>query len=170
MWKLVGKEEILNREQKQELVTRLRESFATMQALVVCDYKGLGVQHLEKLRNLARVQGISVQVIKNTLASLALKEANLGVLNLKENNVFIWGADQIALSKLVMGFAKDHKDHFVIKAGIYEQQAVDSTHIETISKLPSKQELIGMLLSVWSAPARYFVTGLDNLRKSKEQE
>ncbi|BEG57058.1 50S ribosomal protein L10 (rpl1) RplJ [Helicobacter sp. NHP21005] len=159
----------MHKEQKQELVARLKEAFSQMDALVVCDYKGLQVQHLEKLRNAARVQGVSVQVIKNTLASLALKEANLQALELKETNVFIWGADQIALSKLVMGFAKEHKDHFVVKMGLYEKQAVDSKHIEAVSKLPSREELIGMLLSVWSAPARYFVTGLDNLRKSKEE-
>ncbi|WP_104742014.1 50S ribosomal protein L10 [Helicobacter ailurogastricus] len=160
----------MHKEQKQELVSKLTDAFSQMQALVVCDYKGLQVQHLEKLRNAARVQGISVQVIKNTLASLALKGANLEPLELKETNVFIWGADQIALSKLVMGFAKEHKERFIVKMGLFEKQAVGTAHIEAISKLPSREELIGMLLSVWTAPARYFVTGLDNLRKAKEQE
>ncbi|TSA81752.1 50S ribosomal protein L10 [Helicobacter mehlei] len=160
----------MNKERKQELVVRLKEAFASMDALVVCDYKGLPVKHLEQLRNAARVQGIQVQVVKNTLARLALQEAGLSPLELKETNIFVWGSDQIALSKLVMGFAKDHKDHFHIKAGLYEKQAVDRAHVEAISKLPSKEELIGMLLSVWMAPARYFVTGLDNLRKAKEQE
>ncbi|WP_120951417.1 50S ribosomal protein L10 [Helicobacter sp. L8] len=159
----------MHREQKQELVATLKNAFSDMEALAVCDYKGLSVKNLEKLRNSARAQGIKVQVIKNTLASLALKEAQLPALELKETNLFVWGGDQIALSKVVMGFAKEHKEHFSVKLGLYEKQAVDGAHIEAISKLPSKQELIGMLLSVWSAPARYFVTGLDNLRKSKEE-
>lgn len=159
----------MNKEQKQELVGRLKEAFVGMEALVVCDYKGLQVKHLESLRHVARVQGIQVQVIKNTLASLAIQGAQLSALELKETNIFVWGSDQIALSKLVVGFAKDHKDHFRIKMGLYEKQVVDSAHVEAISKLPSKEELIGMLLSVWTAPARYFVTGLDNLRKAKEQ-
>ena len=51
-----------------------------------------------------------------------------------------------------------------------EGEIADAKHIEAVSKLPSKEELIGMLLSVWTAPARYFVTGLDNLRKQKEGE
>ncbi|MFC3848233.1 50S ribosomal protein L10 [Helicobacter baculiformis] len=159
----------MNKEKKQELVSALRDAFTDMEALAVCDYKGLSVKHLEQLRHLARAQGIKVQVIKNTLASLALKEAQLPSLELKQTNLFVWGADQIALSKVVMGFAKEHKEHFHVKLGLYEKQAVDSTHIEAVSKLPSREELIGMLLSVWSAPARYFVTGLDNLRKSKEE-
>ncbi|WP_121756253.1 50S ribosomal protein L10 [Helicobacter felis] len=159
----------MNKEQKQELVATLKNAFADMEALAVCDYKGLSVKHLEQLRRAARAQGVKVQVIKNTLVSLALKEAQLESLELKETNLFVWGTDQIALSKLVMGFAKEHKDHFRVKCGLYEKQAVDSAHIEAVSKLPSREELIGMLLSVWSAPARYFVTGLDNLRKSKEE-
>lgn len=56
----------------------------------------------------------------------------------------------------------------VVKSGYFEGEIVDAKHIEAVSKLPSKEELIGMLLSVWTAPARYFVTGLDNLRKQKE--
>ncbi|WP_104696023.1 50S ribosomal protein L10 [Helicobacter salomonis] len=159
----------MHREQKKELVATLKNAFSDMEALAVCDYKGLSVKHLEQLRSQARTQGIKVQVIKNTLAALALKGAQLEPLELKETNLFVWGTDQIALSKLVMGFAKEHKEHFRVKAGLYEKRAVDSAHIEAISKLPSKQELIGMLLSVWSAPARYFVTGLDNLKKSKEE-
>lgn len=58
----------------------------------------------------------------------------------------------------------------VIKTGCLEGEVVDAKHIEAVSKLPSKEELIGMLLSVWTAPARYFVTGLDNLRKEKEAQ
>ncbi len=58
----------------------------------------------------------------------------------------------------------------MIKSGYFEGVIVDLKHIEAVSKLPSKEELIGMLLSIWTAPARYFVTGLDNLRKQKEAE
>ena len=86
-----------------------------------------------------------------------------------DNNIFIWGEDQIAISKIVVKFAESNQDKFVIKTGSFDGQKVDVNHIVSISKLPSKEELIGMLLSVWTAPARYFVTGMDNLRKQKEE-
>jgi large subunit ribosomal protein L10 len=39
-----------------------------------------------------------------------------------------------------------------------------------LSKLPGKEELLGMLLSVWTAPLRGMVTGLDNLSKKQEEQ
>ncbi|GHV04559.1 hypothetical protein AGMMS50229_06240 [Campylobacterota bacterium] len=53
----------------------------------------------------------------------------------------------------------------MIKHGHIDSQAVDADHIDALSKLASKEQLIGMLLSVWTAPLRGLVTGLDNLSK-----
>jgi len=48
------------------------------------------------------------------------------------------------------------------------KEAVDAATVVAMSKLPSKNELIGMLLSVWTGPARMFATALDEIRKQKE--
>lgn len=155
--------------QKQETIAYLTGEFKATQTIIVCDYKGTSVKSLESLRDSARKIGAKVQVVKNTLAKLAIKDASHPDLDLKDNNIFIWGEDQIAISKIVVKFAESNQDKFVIKAGSFDGQKVDVNHIVSISKLPSKEELIGMLLSVWTAPARYFVTGMDNLRKQKEE-
>lgn len=159
----------MTKNQKIELVSNLTDSFKASQAMIVCDYRGLRVRNLEKLRNLLKDQGINIQVIKNTLASIAMKQANYPELSLKDTNIFIWGEDQITLSKIAHKFAEENKDNFSIKTGYFDGQIVDTKHIEAVAKLPSKNELIGMLLSVWTAPARYFVIGLDNLKKQKEE-
>lgn len=158
----------MTKAEKQELIAYLNQEFKVADALVVCDYKGIDVKTLEELRASVRQIGAKVQVIKNTLAKIALKDSSYPDLDIKDTNIFIWGADQITLSKAIVKFADANQDKFVIKVGSFERQKVDVGHIVSISKLPSKEELIGMLLSVWSAPARYFVTGLDNLRKQKE--
>lgn len=157
----------MTKQDKIELVNTLSSSFTDMN-IIVCDYKGLSVRDLESLRQSAFKAEAKVQVIKNTLATIAFKNANISGIDLKDTNIFIWSKDQISLAKIVQKFADSNKDKFIIKAGFFDGVAVDSKHIESVSKLPSKEELIGMLLSVWTAPARYFVTGLDNLRKSKE--
>lgn len=160
----------MTKQEKIEIVEFLKSEFAQSSAIVVCDYKGIKTKQLEDLRDKSRVLGIKVQVIKNKLAKIAMNEAQLPDNQLKDTNIFIWGEDQIALSKIVCKFASDNKDQFVLKFGYFDKAFVDVKHIETISKLPSKEELIGMLLSVWTAPARYFATGLDNLRKQKEEQ
>lgn len=159
----------MTKTQKQELIDNLTQEFKAANALLLCDYKGTSVKSLEELRGLARAAGAKVQVIKNTLASIALKNSSYPDLDIKDTNIFIWGTDQIALSKIVVKFASANEASFSIKLGCFEGEKVDKAHIIAVSKLPSREELIGMLLSVWTAPARYFATGLDNLRKQKEQ-
>lgn len=158
----------MTREQKFTQVSRLTEEFAGCE-MIVCDYRGLSVKKLELLRKTARQSGVKVHVIKNTLAKIALKNAGRPEMSLRDSNIFAWGDEQISLAKIVCKFADENKENFVVKSGIFDEQIVDPKHIETISKLPSKEELIGMLLSVWNAPLRYFVTALDNLKKKKEE-
>lgn len=160
----------MTKQEKVEIVEFLKAEFTQSSAIVVCDYKGIKTKQLEDLRDKSRALGVKVQVIKNKLAKIAMNEAQLPDNQLKDTNIFIWGEDQIALSKVVCKFASDNKDQFALKFGYFDKELVDVKHIEAISKLPSKDELIGMLLSVWTAPARYFVTGLDNLRKQKEEQ
>ena len=160
----------MTRNHKKSLVEALSEDFKSANAMIVCDYKGLGVKKLEALRREAKTSGIKVQVIKNKLAAIALKNAAYPEHELKDTNVYIWSGEQISLSKVVCKFQEANAKQFKVKFGYFDGAIVDAKHIESVSKLPSREELIGMLLSVWTAPARYFVTGLDNLRKQKEGE
>ncbi|MDD6055252.1 MAG: 50S ribosomal protein L10 [Helicobacter sp.] len=160
----------MTKAEKTALIENLSAEFKASNAIIACDYKGLSVKELESLRASARAQNIRVQVIKNTLATIALKNSSIEGLELKENNIFAWGEDQIALAKVISKFSSSVGGKLVIKTGYLEGEVVDAKHIDAVSKLPSKEELIGMLLSVWTAPARYFVTGLDNLRKEKEAQ
>lgn len=159
----------MTKQEKIQIVEYLASEFKSASAVIVCDYKGLQVKHLELLRKVSRDSNIKVQVVKNTLAGLAMKNAGHPDLELKDTNIFLWADDQLTLSKVVCKFADSHADHFVVKTGLFDGQVVNVDHIVSLSKLPSKEELIGMLLSVWTGPARYFATGLDNLRKQKEE-
>ncbi len=158
----------MTRDEKRALVDSLSAEFKESNSLIICDYKGLSVRKLETLRAAARKSEARVQVIKNTLAKIALKNANYPDFELRDTNIFVWSNEQISLSKLVMKFADDNKEKFIVKTGCFDGEIVDVKHITTISKLPSRDELIGMLLSVWTGPARYFATALDNLKKQKE--
>lgn len=158
----------MTRQEKATLVANLTESFKQANAMIICDYKGLQVKQLETLRKNSKDSDICVQVVKNKLANIALKQAGYKEVELKDTNIYIWSNDQISLSKVVCKFQEANNEKFSVKFGYFDGEVVNSDHIIAVSKLPSKEELIGMLLSVWTAPARYFATGLDNLRKQKE--
>lgn len=159
----------MTRNQKVEIVNSLTEEFKTSDAIVVCDYRGLSVPALEKLRIAAKEQSVIVRVIKNTLASIAMKNADINGLELTDTNIFVWGEDQLAVSKVVAKFAKD-SDKFVIKTAYLDGEVADAAKVEALSKMPSRDELIGMLLQTWMAPVTNFTIGLDALRAKKEEE
>ena len=158
----------MTRKEKSEFISSLTEEFKASDGLVVCDYKGLNVKTIEVLRNSARVGSIKVQVIKNTLALIAMKDAGIEGIDLKDTNIFVWGDDQLAVTKTVATFAKTNP-LFVIKSGFAGGIIVDAVKIEALSKMPSRNELIGMLLSTWMAPITNFTIGLDALRAKKQE-
>ena len=159
----------MTREQKNNVVEKLTERFKSSTTVIACDYKGLGVTALEALRNDARDNGTNVQVVKNSLASIALKNANIEGLELNDMNIFIWGDDAINTSKSVSTFAEKNKS-FTVRAAYVDGSISDAATVEAFAKLPNREELLGMLLSVWQAPVRNFTVGLGALRDKKEEE
>ena len=160
----------MTKQQKSEIVNFLTSEFKQSLAVVVCDYKGLTHKELESLRNEARANNTKVQVANNTLVTVAAKNAELGDIELSGTNIFLWSEDQISACKVADKFASANKEKFTIKSGIIEGEIADAARVNAFAKLPSREELLGMLASVWMAPVRNFTIGLDALRRKKEEE
>ncbi len=159
----------MTREIKELIVTNLTDEFKSAKAIIVCDYKGMKVEQLESIRNIARESGTKIRIVKNTLSKIALKNAEMEDVELVNTNLLVWGEDQISACKVADKAGADYEDNFIIKTALIEGKVVDLGIIAAMAKLPSRDELIGMLLSVWTAPARNMVTGLDNLKVKLEE-
>ncbi|MCH9740660.1 MAG: 50S ribosomal protein L10 [Epsilonproteobacteria bacterium] len=160
----------MTRTEKEAIVNELSTAFADQGAVIVCDYKGMTVEALEGVRALARENDVNVRVVKNTLAAIALKNANCDELELLNNNIFIWGEDQIATCKVADKSAEANKDYFSIKSGVIESKVADIATINAMAKLPGRDELLGMLLNVWNAPVQNFTIGMNALATKLEEE
>jgi large subunit ribosomal protein L10 len=160
----------MTKSQKNEIIESLTNEFKTSQAIVVADYRGTSHKNLEALRLAAKEVGAKVQVAKNSLVNIAIKNAGHEELELVGTNIFIWSEDQINACKVADKFATSNKDTFSIKAGVIEGKAADAATVNAFAKLPGREELLGMLASVWMAPVRNFTIGLDALRIKKEEE
>jgi large subunit ribosomal protein L10 len=159
----------MTKTKKAEIIEVLSNEFKTAQAVVFCDYKGLTVPQLEELRILAKAKDAKVQVVKNTLATVALTNAELTGVVLKDTNILVWGEDSVATSKVVFDFAK-LRDKFIVKSAYIDREAANAARVEAFSKLPGREELLSMLAATWVAPIRNFTIGLDALRQKKETE
>jgi len=160
----------MTRIEKEAIVNELTTAFADQGAVIVCDYKGMTVEALEGVRTLARENDVQVRVIKNTLAGIALKNADCEEMELTNTNIFIWGEDQIATCKVADKSSIANKDNFSIKSGVIESKVADLATIEAMAKLPGREELLGMLLNVWNAPVQNFTIGMSALATKLEEE
>ncbi|WP_201351941.1 50S ribosomal protein L10 [Hydrogenimonas urashimensis] len=159
----------MTRSEKEQLVAELSDAFGQANCVVIVDFKGMTVKEMEEFRKIGYEAGLGARVIKNTLANIAFKNAGIEGVELIDTNMAVWGEDPIATAKAVAKYAKEN-DKFVIKSGVIDKQPVDAAKIDEYSKLAGREELLGMLLSVWTAPLRNLAAGLDNLAKKKEEE
>jgi len=159
----------MTKTQKAEIIEVLSTEFKDAQAVILCDYKGLSVSELEGLRKIARAKETKVQVVKNTLATIALENADLTGVELKDTNILVWGEDSVATSKVVSDFAKNN-EKFVIKSAYVDREAADAAKVEAFAKLPGREELLGMLAATWMAPLTNIAFGLNALKEKKEKE
>ncbi|WP_172201355.1 50S ribosomal protein L10 [Campylobacter sp. RM16188] len=158
----------MTRNEKSEIIAKLEAEFKDNEAIIVCDYRGLNVKKLEVLRNAAREQNVKVQVVKNTLANIALKNADKDGMALKDTNIFIWG-DQLSATKVAAKFEETNSELFKIKTAHIDGEVASVEKVKALSKMPSRDELIAMLLQVWNAPIQNFTIGLNALKEKKEQ-
>lgn len=146
-----------SREQKQKDLNALTEELNNSKSAMVVGFNKVTVAKDQEFRNQLRSAGAKFQVVKNTIARLAVKDsAYAGVTDqFKEMTAIAWtDSDPVVLSKTISKFVKDNKDFYTFKAGVVEGKVVDFSQVESIASLPSKEELIAKLLFVLNAPAQ----------------
>ena len=159
----------MKKELKKQIVEELSQQFTNEISVFYADFKGQSVKQLESLRKAVKEAEGNAKIIKNTLAKLAF--ANNGIeTEFEENNIFVWGEDQITLAKILTKHAKDSKESFKIKGAVIEGEVKDAAYVEEVSKLPTKDELLGMVAFMMKAPVSKFAWGLNKLIEKKEQE
>ncbi len=159
----------MKKELKKQIVDELSNEFTKDVSVFYADFKGQSVKDLEKLRKAVKEAEGKAKIVKNTLAKIAF--ANNGIeVEFEENNIFLWGEDQITLAKIITKHAKDYKDTFKIKGAVIEGEVKDAAYVEEVSKLPTKDELLGMVAFMMKAPIAKFAWGLNKLIEKKEQE
>lgn len=150
-----------SRETKQKDLTALTESLAASKSAMVVSFTKLSVNKDQEFRKSLREAGASYQVVKNTLARIAVKGTQFEETteHLKGVTAIAWTEnDPVVLSKAISKFMKDNADIYTFKTGVVDGRLVDYTQLTTIANLPSKEELMSKLLFVLNAQAQRIVT------------
>ena len=141
---------------KAAIVEEVTGKFKTASSVVVVDYRGLTVDEVTRLRKQLRDANVEMKVIKNSILTRAAKAA--GLEGLEEvftgpTAVAFSNEDVVAPAKIIDEFAQDAKA-LEIKGGIIEGKVSSVEEITALAKLPSREGLLSMLLSVLQAPVR----------------
>ena len=147
-------------EGKKAIVAELVEKFNTSKTIVVVDYRGLTVAQATKLRKQLREAGVDYRVVKNTLLTIAAKEAGADALvpTFKGVTAIAFGGeDLIAPAQIISKFSKENKI-LEIKGGL----------LEALGELPPKEVLLAQVASCFQAPIQRMAYVLEEIRKSKE--
>jgi large subunit ribosomal protein L10 len=152
----------LSIEQKKAVVAEVADVANTALAAVAAEYRGLTVEEMTDLRNKARNGGVYLKVAKNTLVRRAvvgteyecMQESLTGPLLLAFSM-----EDPGAAARLVKEYSKDHK-HLIAKLVAVGGQLYDESELDRLSKLPTYDQAIAMLMGVMKAPIEKFVRTL----------
>ena len=143
----------LNRSEKQAVIDEVTGLAAKAQTLVIAEYRGITVADMTKLRSQARDQGVSLSVLKNTLARRAVAGSSFDVVSDQMTGPLIYGfsVDAVAAAKVVADFAKTN-DKLVIRAGVFGGKSLDVNGVKQLANIPSKEVLLAQLCGLLMSP------------------
>src|SRR5947209_3290225 len=153
---------------KQEQVDKLSKDLNNVSNVVVATYTKLTVAQDYELRKALRGAGAKYQVVKNTLAERAAKGTKVeGALKglAGVTSIAYTTGDPVAMAKALAKYAKDTPE-FTFKVGVVEGRVISIKEIESLAKMPSKQELMSKLLFLINAPAQRLATVMNQVGRN----
>ena len=149
----------LRLEDKRALVAEVNEVAGSALSAIAADYRGMTVAEMTDLRAKARVEGVYVRVVKNTLAKRAIDGTEFECLadSLTGPTILAFSKDDPgAAARLVKDFAKDC-ERLVTQAVAIGGAAYPASDLERLAKLPTLDQARAQLLGLLQAPAGKFV-------------
>ncbi len=171
----IGGEDVLRRPEKEQLVQELTSEFQNSSLVLFTDFKGLTVAQMTNLRRALREKlgsGARLTVVKNTLLKMALKNSGYDV-DSHESSFFgptavlyVTEGDPVEAIKVFYNFVKENKGTPVCKGLFLERKFFAGEQLEDLSKLPSRDQLIAMVVGGIQAPIRGLVNSLAGVLRS----
>jgi large subunit ribosomal protein L10 len=149
----------VERSEKQAVIDVLKGKLSKASVAIVCDFKGIKVAEVDQVRSQLRKEGVEYQVVKNTLAGLAMDESMRKALDpylVGPTALAFTPDDPTAPARVLSKLSKDIAA-LKIKAGYLEGRALSAQDVEDLANMPGKPELRAKILGLFNAPATNFV-------------
>jgi large subunit ribosomal protein L10 len=158
----------LDRKTKEQIVSELQKKLKEAKMGVLTSFSGMNVEKMEALRNELRKSNAEWKVVKNTLLRIASDGTDFSIMA----DHFKWPVaialsyqDPVAPAKVLVEFAKKNPE-LEIKVGVLDQKLLTKNDLTVLAELPSREVLLGKLVSVMAAVPTSFVTVLSGVPRS----
>ena len=157
------------KQQKVEILERIKDAIANAASVVFVNFHGLGVSETNEMRNALKDEGVKYFVSKKTLIHRALEDAKIpGDTPVLDGEVAIaWGNDLIAPARGLRTFAKKHEGKISILGGIFERRLIGKDEMTVIASIPPLKTLYAQFANVIHSPIQGFVMALGQIAEKK---
>ena len=155
----------ISRDKKNALVAEMSETLNASKMTVFAQYQGLSVADVQALRAKAREAGVVIKVVKNRLVRVALsandtyKNTDTSALN-GQLLYAISSEDEVAPAQVLDAFAKTHPALQLVGGFSGEGKTLDTNEVKALAGLPSKEQLIGQVVSQLLSPVNDITNAL----------
>ena len=152
----------LSIEQKKAVVAEVAEVAKTALAAVAAEYRGLTVEEMTDLRVKARESGVYLKVAKNTLVHRAVEGTEFECMQESLTGPLLLAfsmEDPGAAARLVKDYTKSN-DKLITKLVAVGGEVFEASELDRMSRLPTYDQAIAMLMGVMKAPVEKFVRTL----------
>jgi large subunit ribosomal protein L10 len=154
---------------KNAVIAEYQRRMGASPDFVAVDFNGLSVLQVTELRKLAKEKGISVLVVKSSLALVALKDAvQPDALRavIAGPTALVYGGEGLpAVARLVHDFGKK-SGKLAVRGGVYEKQVLTPAQVAKFRDIPDRRTLLSQVLATVIAPLTSVLSLTQNLLSS----
>lgn len=158
----------LNLESKKAVVTDVKNALNGAETMVIAKYSGVPVEAMTSVRKMARKNDVYLHVVKNTLVKRAVAGTQFEGLADKMSGQLIYSIskDPVASAKVINDFSKENEAVKIV-AGMYNNNLLDATGVKKLASIPSRNELLSMVLGVMQQIPASFLRVLVAIKEQK---
>lgn len=149
----------MNRKEKTEYVSSLKETLNNNAAMMIYHYQGLNVNQLDELRKNMREAGALLKVTKNRITKIALKDTqHEEAISLFQGQTGVaLSKDPISLAKTLVNFQKKN-EMLKIVGGIMDSKVLAPDDVAKIATLPTLDEARAKIVGILQTPAQQLIS------------
>jgi large subunit ribosomal protein L10 len=157
----------MTKEQKQEVIELLKGKFAQYNNFYITDTESLSVAQVTKLRSVCFDKQVEMKVAKNTLIKKALEsldaEKYAGVYEALNNvTALMFSENPKDPALIISSFRTESKsERPILKAAFINGDIyVGDDQLKALTKIKTKNELIGEVIGLLQSPAKRVIAAL----------